>query len=252
MNTSDIVIGKTHLALFKGGPGTGKSIAAHSYPQPSFTFDLDRKMEAVASRYPKKKFEYQQYDNIFDVLTKAEELESKCPYATVILDTWGSFARLALESVLNIRKPNAKKIIKGNIEFYQIEDYNAESRAVERMNNSLQRIYHKQGVNVITTVHIIKVVTYNIVTGRDETHEGLYIPGGKIAFSVPIIYNESYKFTVGSDITTGDSSQFYCETTGPNETKTVLKIPEKINWTKKNFYETIISYHEKESRVINF
>src|SRR5579859_4438790 len=123
MNTSEIEIGKKHLTLMKGQPGCGKSIAAHSYPGPSYTFDFDEKMDAVAAAYSKRDFEYGQFDDIFQPLSKLTELKKHCPYKTIIWDGWSPFARLALQSVLGIRAPGKKRITVGNIERYQIEDY---------------------------------------------------------------------------------------------------------------------------------
>ena len=72
MNSQDIKIVCKHLTLFKGVPGCGKSIAAHSYHilGPTFTFDFDEKMDAVAACYPKVNFEYEQFDDVFLALQR--------------------------------------------------------------------------------------------------------------------------------------------------------------------------------------
>jgi hypothetical protein len=256
MNTLDITIGDKHLSLLKGGPGCGKSIAAHSYHVlgPTFTFDFDEKMNAVAAAYPKINFEYENFDDVFQALQLLTKLKQNCPYKVVIWDGWSPFCQLALQSVMGVRAPGKKRIVTANktgdpIERYQIEDYGAESRACEQASMDLKHLY-KQGVTIVTVVHVYKIVTHNILTNRDETQEGILIPGGKIAFNIPIVYNELYEFTVESDMTNGKSHQFFCTTTG-NSCKTCLKVPQKFNWTDKNFHNELMSYHERESRVIN-
>ena len=69
---------------------------------------------------------------------------------------------------MGIRAPGKKRIVTANktgdpIERYQIEDYGSEARACEQASMDLKSLY-KQGVNIITVVHVYKVVTHNIVT----------------------------------------------------------------------------------------
>lgn len=251
MNTSQLKVGEKHLALYKGAPGTGKSIAAHSIHVigSTYTFDFDEKMDAVAAAYKGFNFEYDQFPDVFKALDKLESLKSNCPYSSIIWDGWHTFATLALESVLGIRNPGAKKVMKGNIERYQIEDYGSEGRAIEIATAGLKTLYRK-GVNIITVAHWRRVAVYDIKTKSEEIVEGLFIPGGKIAFAIPIPYNELYWFTKERNMSSGDI-EFICETTGLHDTKTVLKVPDKFSWHKKNFYQTLMDHHEKESKVIS-
>lgn len=252
----DLEVGKTFFGLFKGAPGTGKSIAAHSFHKlgDCYTFDFDKKMIAIAARYRKEKinFQYDQFDTVFKALDKLDQLANKhCPYGVVIWDGWHTFASLALQTVLETRAPNKKRIGSGNIERYQIEDYGSEGRAIEQATNDLQKLSRNKGVHVVSIAHWRRVVSHNIMTGRDEIAEGLFIPGGKMAFSVPVPYDELYWFSVQTDMQ-GNSGQFMCETTGAHETKTILNIPKEINWTNKNLCEIIMGEHQKEMNVVTF
>jgi hypothetical protein len=257
MNTSDIKVGTKHYTLFKGLPGTGKSIAAHSYHElgPTYTLDLDEKMDAVAGAFPSVNFEFEQFNDVFAVLNRLEMFKKSCPFKTIILDGWHSLARLALTSVLNVRAPGRAKIMKGNIEAFQIDDYGAESRAIEQVLGDLKYIYKMHNVNIITIAHIIYVERTNIITNATSVYEGLFIPGGKIAFAVPVGFNELYKFTVENNID-GSSNNFMCYTIGEG-CKTVLKVPEKFNWTmnkngdRRTFYQRLMESHERESKVIS-
>jgi hypothetical protein len=256
MNTSEIRIGEKHLSLYKGAPGTGKSIAAHSFHVlgPTYTFDFDEKMDAVAGAYKGVNFEYDQFEDVFKAMDRLADFRrmsesGRFPYKSIIWDGWHTFAMLALKSVLAVRAPGKKRNVSGNIERYQIEDYGSEGRALDIATDDLKALY-RNGVNIITVAHWRRIATYNIISKREEVVEGLFIPGGKIAFAVPIPYNELYWFSVESDLQ-GNSHQFMAETTGIHETKTVLKVSPKINWTKKNFYETLMSEHEKEMKVIS-
>lgn len=265
MNTKDIKIGEKHMSLLKGAPGTGKSIAAHSIHiyGPTFTYDFDQKMDAVASRYPKVNFEYEQFPTVFPALTLLDKHRTMAengtlPYKSIIWDGWHTFASLCLISALEVRAPGKKKIKVGNregdIERYQVEDYGVEGRAIEQATDDLKALY-RCGINIIAIAHWRRVSVTNITTQREEISEGLFIPGGKMAFAIPTPYNESYWFSIESDLSTGNGNQFMCETTGIHDTKTVLNVPNKFNWTinkdnKRGFYELLMDYHKKESNVI--
>lgn len=245
MNTSDLRTDSAIFALLKGEPGTGKSIAAHSWAENSYTFDFDNKMKAVTNYYRNKSFEYDTFDDIFEAHKKLEEFKISCPYQTLIWDGWSSFARLALKSMLGVRKPGAKRIMKGNIERYQIEDYGGEERAIDTALGDLKVINVKHNVNVISVCHIIHTVTHDIVRNVDIDYQSLYIPGGKIAFAVPIPFDELWKFSVEISMETGEPE--YIVTTRNASTdicKTALRLPSRISWTKnENLKDKIMLLH---------
>ena len=246
MNTKDMNNASGLFVLITGEPGTGKSIAAHSFPQPSFTFDFDQKMKAVSNYYSGIDFEYDNYENVFDVRTKLSQFKQSCEFKTIVWDGWSTFARLALKSMMDTRNPNSKKIIRGNIEKYQIEDYGGESRAIELCLDDLKAINIKHNVHVVTVCHIIRVVTHNIIKNTDTTYQGLHIPGGKIAFDVPIPYDEVWNMSKEQSLETGDLD-YIITTSGSSEvgiTKTAMKLPSRFIWSRNSsLYETILLKH---------
>jgi len=253
MNTKDIKIGEKFFGLFIGAPGTGKSIAAHSihYLGPTFTFDYDRKMDAVASRFPKAEFNYEQFDSVVDALKVLSALRSNCPYKSIIWDGWHTFAALCLKTSMALRAPGKKRITTGNIERYQIEDYGVEGRAIEQATDDLQYLYSEKNVNIVTIAHWRRVEVYNIKTNTSEVVEGLFIPGGKMAFAVPTPYNELYWFSKEVDMSTG-KTVVTCETNGSHDTKTVLKVDDKFSFTREeNFFQKLFDMHERNSKVIS-
>ena len=256
MKISDVKLGEYHHSLLKGIPGTGKSIAAHSYPEPIYTFDIDRKMNAVAAAFPKKDIEFENFENIFEIVSKIDKFRSNPPdKKTIIFDGISTFAELCMSSIMEVRAPGKKRISVGKgsttIELYQIEDYNAESRAIKQVLDDLKYISSTYKINVICIVHIMHVVYTDIIEKKDKILEGLYMPGTKISFAVPVGFDETYEFRTETSLD-GNKGQFMCYTTGQSGCKTTLKVPDKINWTGKNFYTELSQLHERESKVLKF
>lgn len=73
MNTTDVILDERLFCLFKGDPGSGKSIAAGSFPNPYF-IDNDGRMKSVINfwRPRGKEFEYDRFDNFINTNKRLE------------------------------------------------------------------------------------------------------------------------------------------------------------------------------------
>jgi hypothetical protein len=82
------------LALFKGEAGTGKTVAALSFPN-IYVFDFDRKMPSIAKKhYPGKDIHYDRFETTLEVDLKLSHLKNECPYETIIIDSYTGLGKL--------------------------------------------------------------------------------------------------------------------------------------------------------------
>jgi len=83
--TSDITLEgfKFHIVM-TGKAGTGKTVAAASWPKPYF-FDFDNGL--ISLRGVKTDAEYDTYTDISSLQTKLKEFEHECPYETLVFDS---------------------------------------------------------------------------------------------------------------------------------------------------------------------
>lgn len=249
MNTKDLVVGDALFALFKGEPGTGKSIAAHSFPQPSYTFDLDRKMSSVKSFYPDIDFEFDQFDDLIQLNRKLEEFRIRCPYRTIVFDSVTSLSQLAMRCMIKYRAPSpSSKTVRAGVPGSEIEDYGGETNEINLVLDHLKAINISLRVNIVVTAHVI-VVEHQSVGGKiTNTSRSLVTAGRKIAAVIPTQFDEAYHFDVavqGGSMSMSDSSGdkpdyiVYTRHVGDDWARTALKIPTSFSWTDRNFYEIL-------------
>jgi len=248
MNTDDIVVGESLFALFKGEPGTGKSIAAHSFPE-TYTIDLDRKMSSVKSFYPGRRFEYDNFDDLISLNQRLEFLRSHCPYRTVIVDSITSLSQLSMRCMIKYRNPNPNsKTVRAGVPGSEIEDYGGETNEINLVLDHLKAINITHKVNVVVTAHVIEVQHQSVGGKVTNTSRSLVTAGRKIAAIIPTQFDEAYHFDVrvlGASMSLSEQSddkpEYICYTrhVGDDWARTALKIPTCIEWTDRNFYEIL-------------
>src|SRR6266702_6613989 len=108
MNTKDIALDTRFFCLFKGDPGSGKSIAAASFPKPYF-FDNDFRMKSVINfwRPRGKEFEYDRYTDFQSVNRRLEQFYQECPFETLVYDGITTGADMILKTMVDTRASNA-------------------------------------------------------------------------------------------------------------------------------------------------
>ena len=134
-STLDVSENTGLLALFKGDSGTGKSVAALSFPKP-YVFDFDRKMPNIARKhYPKKDIHFNRFDNIFEVSDRLQELEADCPYETLIADSFTTLANLTIESVGVVKGESVPELMQ-KVQETKAKNKQLEDRKSTRLNSS--------------------------------------------------------------------------------------------------------------------
>jgi len=258
------------FVLMKGEPKTGKDIAAHSFALvgPTYTFDLDARMESVAHYFTRvvprpdimANIEYDRFQDFFTIHKRLEELKLACPYKTVIMSSLTSLARKSMNTMLQTRAPTAKGTKgesknRGGIILHELEDFGGEANAIMMCLDSLLVISLKHNVNVILTAHIIEPQA-----GAFRPMRTLLTGGKKIAAEIPVSFNEAYHFFVvtsgGMEIGANDTERRYVALTaslGTDWASTALDLPEKVDFTAKYtsglFYEEIMKFVHPTNEV---
>lgn len=254
----DYQLFQKQFALFKGDPGTAKSPAAVSWPDP-YIIDLDGRIASVASYWRgKKKVKYDTIINNYPLLcNKIEGLLSYNPYGTVILDSITTLARSLATLIFESRGSgvqrkseekdgktrtylNAAKIPNkfDGIAQLEIDDYKTENGGIIQIMDGLRALYDR-GCNVIVIAHVVEV-TQDQLKGAPKVTRSIMTGGKKIAAELPVYFDEAYHFYCDGGLSLGDR-KFKCLTrnAGQDWAKTALPVPDEIDFTDKNLYEEV-------------
>jgi hypothetical protein len=260
--------GAALLSLFKGDPGTAKSPAAASYPEP-YIIDLDGRIASVAS-YWKGKGRKIKFDTIINdypkLCDKMESLIRYNPYGTIVLDSITTLARSLHTLIFQARGAgtqaredrdqdgkkriylNAAKIPGGfeGIPVLEIDDYKTESTGIIQILDACRVLWNGgKGCNVIVIAHVIEVENKDL-RGRVTRTRAIMTGGRKIAAEIPVYFNEAYHFyntpSGGFEIITKADGDDWAKTAIPG-------LPERIDFTNKILYDEINNYRKVEEEV---
>lgn len=252
MNTKDIDLDTRFFCLFKGDPGSGKSIAAASYPKPYF-FDIDRRLKSVVNywRARGKEFEYDPYDSPLDINRRLEEFIPYCPFETLILDSVTTWTRAIFKTAKNMRASNAKRIMHAGVEQAQIEDYGAELNWWNTIIGNLKTISFKHNVNVIVTAHVLTSESIDLKSQVTKVSRKIVTAGKQTAAQIPVDFDEAYHFDVQSSVEVGGQPSYTIVTrnVGWDWAKTALPISTRVDFTNGSLYDIIMEQLSKSQFV---
>lgn len=240
-------------AMFKGEPGTRKSTQALSFPGPQYWFSWDRKMQGImlpmrAWGIDPKTIDYDDYDEWNKARVKLENFRTNCKYKTLIFDSITSLADMTLRQTITAKRgttrgsgAQAGKSIAG-IQVNELEDYNAESSALQELIALTKDIqaYHK--INIILIAHVVQADYRNSVTGQTHTSRTIVTAAKKTAAKLPAYCGEVYHFNIeGSlDMSQGGKYALLTQHTGDDFARTALPLPNKIIFDDKPLYKNWI------------
>jgi hypothetical protein len=256
--------GQALLTLMKGDPGTAKSPAAASYPEP-YILDLDGRIASVASYWSgKKKVQYDTLINDYPKLCdKMESLIRYNPYGTVILDSITTLARSLHTLIFQARGAGAQaredRDERGKARIYlnaakipnkfegipvlEIDDYKTESTGIIQILDACRVLWNGgKGCNVVVIAHVIEVEQKDLKNRVTRTR-AIMTGGRKIAAEIPVYFNEAYHFYN----TPSGGYEIITKADGEDWAKTSLQLPERIDFTNKNLYELIDGYRKGET-----
>src|SRR5579864_7329170 len=146
------------MALFKGESGTGKTIAAASYPEPVYIASMDGRIAPLKHFTPlkDKDIDFDIFTDYRGALKKFEELANGNNYKTVVLDGLMGYSRLIIRHIMEARgaateikiKGEKEPLTVGGIPIMAINEYKGESSALFNMTMML-RLLKQHHMNVI-------------------------------------------------------------------------------------------------------
>ena len=255
MNLSDYNIGgdNPQTCLFVGDSGTGKSIAAATWPGPIYIASCDNRIGSVAEWHRgRKDIFFDSYVDFESLNSFVDSLEDSCKYKTVVCpdpitmvsDFLMRYA-FSLRGIVEydeksgqaVRGSKGKK--KGVVDITTIEDFNVEHRGILDMLGNLKIAQKAHGFNLIVTAHLI--TTQYTKPGGLESHirRDIVTAGKKVAAFIPIQFDEIYHFEVENDkwkIKTHNDGIVAARSS-------FLLMPKEIDWTDKNLYELVSKYY---------
>ncbi len=239
--------------LFKGEWGTRKSSQALSFPSPQYWFSYDQKMESLLR--PGKKFgidfakdvTYDDYNDWQGARKKLEQLQTNCPYRTVVIDSITSMGDAVNRQTLKLKGgtttstgSEAGKRIAG-IPVNSIEDYNAEASVFQELIALTKDIQKAFKVNIILIGHVIRTDEKSL-TGTTHVARTLVTGGKKAAAKIPGYCAEVYHFNIQTslDANAGGKYGLITEHAGEDYARTSLPLPREILFGDKPLYDTWI------------
>lgn len=227
--------------MLKGEPGTRKSTHALSYPRKQFWFSWDRKMSGIlvpAKKWgiPLNEIDYEDYDDWNKPRIKLEQFQVQCPYKTLVFDSLTSCADMTLRQTLKLkagttRQSGAKagKQIAG-ISVNEIEDYNAESSALNELVALTKDIHAFHKVNIILIAHVMDASYTNVTTQSTIISRTIVTAGKRVAAKIPAYCTEVYHHGIEKSMVEGQGGDYIAitENTGNDFARTALGLPTKL------------------------
>lgn len=239
--------------LLKGEPGTRKSTQALSFPLPQYWFSWDRKMNGIYLPMRKwgidpKTITYDDYDDWNKPRAKLEQFQTSCPYKTLIFDSITSMADMTLRQTMRLkyginRKSGtaAGKLVAG-IAVNEIEDYNAESSALNELMALTKdiNIFHK--VNIVLIAHVVKAEYRDTTKNITHISRQIVTAGKNVAAKIPAYCGEVYHFNIKRGFVEGAGGEYalLTEHTGDDFARTALGLDKEIVFGDKPLYDTYI------------
>jgi hypothetical protein len=239
--------------MFKGEPGLRKSTQALSFPGPQYWFSWDRKMNGIYLPMKKwgidpKSISYDDYDDWNKAKAKLESLQVNCPYKTLVFDSLTSMADMTLRQTTQLKYGITRKSgatagkLVGGIAVNEIEDYNAESAALQELIALSKDIHKFHNVNVILIAHVVQAEYRNTTTGQTHVSRSIVTAGKKVAAKIPAYCGEVYHFNIDQGFVEGQGGKYtvLTEHTGDDFARSGLGLPTKIEFGDKPLYSTWI------------
>ena len=135
----------------------------------------------------------------------------------------------------------AGKLIAG-IAVNEIEDYNAESAALQELIALTKDINQFHKVNIILVAHVVQAEYRNTANNTTHISRTIVTAGKKVAPKIPAYCGEVYHFNIDKGFVEGQGGAYtlLTEHTGDDFARSALGLPNKIEFGDKPLYDTWI------------
>jgi AAA domain len=253
--TCDIILGGRFMGLFVGGNGCGKTIAAASFSGETLILDFDGRVAPVRFFYPSRKdIEYwtiglssQGRSDVLDFkdgLKKIEDLQDRCPYDNIVIDSYTSYSATAVLHQMGYRDASDLKMTKGGLPIPDWDEYKGETGVMLQILETLKVL----PANIIITAHPVQAAkttkqggTTNEVLASMVKGSSIATYGWKTASLLPNYFNEMYYFWKDVSTQVGQPAKFKVQTVGVGEiqAKTALPLPAVMDTTDVPLFNLI-------------
>jgi len=177
-----------------------------------------------------------------------EQFQSTCPYKTLVFDSITSMADMTLRQTVRLKYgvsrqsgAAAGKLIAG-IAVNEIEDYNAESSALNELIALTKDINAFHKVNIILIAHVIKAEYRDTTKKTTHISRQIVTAGKNIAAKIPAYCGEVYHFNIKQGFVEGAGGDYsiLTEHTGDDFARTALGMDKEIVFGEKPLYDNWI------------
>jgi hypothetical protein len=134
--------------------------------------------------------------------------------------------------------PAGKRI--AGIAINEMEDYNAESSAMNELIALTKDIYSYHKINVILIAHVMQADYRNTMTGETHISRSIVTAGKRVAAKIPAYCEEVYHFNIKKGFAESEQGKYTLLTThtGDDFARTILPLPQEIVFEDKPLYDT--------------
>jgi len=250
MKLSEIKKMKNLMILMKGESGTGKTIAAASFPEPIKMLSCDGRIEPLL-HFPKvreRDIDVDIYNKYSDIIQALESLTRGNSFCTIVVDGLMAYSRLVISHIIEQRGGQTEVKIKGEkepltvggIPIMAINEYKGESSALFNLVMAL-RVLKEHGANIILTAHVV-VSEQQVLGGSTRVTRQLLTGGVKIGAEIPTYFDEVYHF-YGNSPGLNETPRYYAITqgTGDDYARTSFYgLQKEIDFTDGLFYDELL------------
>jgi hypothetical protein len=140
------------------------------------------------------------------------------------------------------RSGSAAGKLVGGIAVNEIDDYNAESSALQELQALTKEIniFHK--VNVILIAHVVKAEYRDTTKNVTHVSRQIVTAGKNAAAKFPAYCGEVYHFNIKRGFVEGQGGEYslLTEHTGDDFARTAINLPKEIVFNDKPIYDTYI------------
>jgi hypothetical protein len=195
-----------------------------------------------------KTITYEDYEDWNKPRAQLEKFQLNCPYKTLVFDSLTSMADMTLRQTLKVKSGSTRKSgaeagkqVAG-IAVNEVEDYNAESAALQELIALTKDICSFHKVNIILIAHVVQAEYRNTMTGVTHVSRTIVTAGKKVAPKIPAYCGEVYHFNIKRGFNADELGQYslITEHTGDDFARTALNLPREIVFGNEPIYPKYI------------